>query len=225
MTEPQPAPLAVAEDAKRRRDLAGEIGALTAADADLSARPWYPIRPGDVVLSWLPPVGDVFAYGQTYLAVDDTAADGTALLREVSTTDLPSIDPETGKELPEYLLVYDEQQAHWTLECPDDEEGTDLAPWMSAEHLTGPEDVGAAKEWATRQIGRIEDLDERPVQGWKPWPGEQSAGLAAVFPEPPAGPHLTDFYSLWFEAGPAAVTVIRAGAVVHGHPAREEVGL
>lgn len=217
-----PAPLDVATAAKQRRDLPGEIGALTAADADLKQRWWFPLRPGDIVLSYLPPVADSPAYGQTYVAVDEgTDPAGCALLREVSTTDLP--DPEPAVDLPEYLLVYDEPNTHWQLECPDDETGTDLAPWVAAEYLTDPEDVGAAKEWATRQIGRIEDPDDRPVQGWKPWPSGQSTGLAAVFPEPPAGPHLTDFYSLWFEAGPDVVTVIRAGAVVHGNPTRTGV--
>jgi hypothetical protein len=34
-----------------------------------------------------------------------------------------------------------------------------------------------------------------------------------------AGEWPIPFYDLWFEAGPAALTVIRAGAVVHGTPA------
>lgn len=116
-------PLAAAEDAKHRRDIGGEIGALMAGDAELHRQPWVPLRPGDVVLCYLP--GDP-AYGQTYLAVPDEAdIDGHAMVREVSRTD----------------------------------EYTD-------------------------------------------------SGLAS-------------FYELWFEAGAHALTVIRAGAVVHGSPARE----
>jgi hypothetical protein len=83
----EPSPLAVAEDAKRRRDLAGEIGALTRADADLQRQPWAPLQPGDVVLSYLPASADMPAYGTTYLAVDeDTDLAGNAMLREVSHT-------------------------------------------------------------------------------------------------------------------------------------------
>lgn len=224
MTTPNaPAPLDVATAAKQRRDLAGEIGALTAADADLRRQPWFPIRPGDVVLSYLPPVADSPAYGQTYLAVDeDVDIAGCARLREVSTTDLP--DTEPGQDLPEYLLVFDELKGHWTLECPDDDTRTDMAPWMEAEHLTNPDDLDAAKAWAAEKVALIEDLAETPIEGWKPWPSEQSASLTPVLAgqDLPAGPYLTDFYSLWFEAGPAAVTVIRAGAAVHGTPARAE---
>lgn len=224
METPQPAPLAVAEEAKRRRDLAGEFDALTGADRDLRLRPWFPIRPGDVVLSYLPPVADSPAYGQTYLAVDDvTDVAGCAMLREVSTTDRP----EPSQDLPEYLLVFDEAKAHWTLECPDDETHSDLAPWQDAAHLTDPEGLDPAKAWAAEQIALIENLDENPIQGWKPWPSEQSTQLAAVVEGVwplGGGPRLTEFYALWFEAGPDVVTVIRAGVVVHGSPARAEAG-
>lgn len=115
-------PLAAAEDAKRRRDIGGEIGALLAGADDLARQPWVPLRPGDVVLCYLP--GDP-AYGQTFLAVsDETDIDGHAMVREVSRT----------------------------------HEYTD--------------------------------------------------------------PGLASFYEIWFEADPDRLTVIRAGAVVHGTPAR-----
>jgi hypothetical protein len=114
-------PLAAAEDAKRRRDIGGEIGALMSGDDALARQPWAPLRPGDVVLCYLP---GAVAYGQTFVAVDDeTDIDGHAMMREVSRTD-------------EY-----------------------------------------------------------------------------------ASPGLTGFYELWFEAGPHALTVIRAGGVVFGTPA------
>jgi hypothetical protein len=119
-------PLAAADAAKRRRDIGGEIGALIAGADDLARQPWGPLRAGDVVLTYLPPCGDIPAYGQTYLAVDDeTDIDGHAMMREVSRTD--ELCAETG---------------------------------------------------------------------------------------------LAQFYELWFEAGPHALVVIRAGAVVHGTPAR-----
>jgi hypothetical protein len=89
---------------------------------DLARQPWAPLRPGDVVLLYLPDP----PYGQTFLAVpDETDVDGHAMMREVSRTD---------------------------------------------EH---------------------------------------------------ADTNLAGFYELWFEAGAHALTVIRAGAVVHGSPARE----
>jgi hypothetical protein len=115
-------PLAAAEDAKRRRDIGGEIGALIAGGDDLARQPWAPLRPGDVVLCYLPGAP---AYGQTFLAVDDeTDVDGHAMMREVS---------------------------------------------------------------------RIDEF---------------------------AQPDLIEFYALWFEAGAHKLTVIRAGAVVFGTPAR-----
>lgn len=141
----EPSPLAQAEDAKRRRDLAGEISALQAGERELKAQPWYPLQPGDVVLCSLGPLGDGDEpYGETYLAAagDDAGmvdVDGGPMLRMVSGTDLG------------------EDQA-------DDRDG------------------------------------ETADQAWTP---------------PPCS-----FYELWFEAGPAALTVIRAGRVVHGDPAR-----
>jgi hypothetical protein len=121
-----PSPLAVAEDAKTRRDLIGELSSLTSADDDLRTKSWTPLRPGDVVLSYLPGKNDVPELGETYLAVDDDAdLSGHAMVRLVSAT-------------------YDDD--------------TSPTPIMS-------------------------------------------------------------FYSLWFEAGPNNLVVIRAGTVVHGTPA------
>jgi hypothetical protein len=65
-------PLAAAEDAKSRRDLAGEIGALPAADAQLRAQTWHPLQPGDVVLTHTA-FPDGFRHGETYVAVDPAA--------------------------------------------------------------------------------------------------------------------------------------------------------
>ncbi|MER5608287.1 hypothetical protein AB0F93_03520 [Micromonospora tulbaghiae] len=223
------APLAVAEDAKHRRDLAGEVDVLIAADRDLRRQPWFPLRPGDVVLSWLPPVAHAPAYGQTYVAVDDGATDlaDSAMLREVSTTDLPP----AGVQLPDWSLAYHQGSGHWELHALDDE-GTGLAPWETADHLIRPSQDAEAKAWAAEQIAEAEG--EGPT-GWKLWNGQSTAvgtlinaefagELVPTFGDNVAavGPQLTSFYSLWFEAGPAALTIIRAGAVVHGTPARTE---
>ncbi|MEU5111679.1 hypothetical protein AB0G64_09285 [Streptomyces longwoodensis] len=77
-------PLAQAEDAKRRRDLAGEAGALMAAGTALESAPWYPCRPGDVVHVHYPPAGDFSPFSETYL-VDD-AGDGLMSLRLLAHT-------------------------------------------------------------------------------------------------------------------------------------------
>ena len=69
----QASPLARAEDAKRRRDLAGELGVLMSAGDALESAPWYPCRPGDLVHVHYEAVGDVPlipAFGETYLIGD-----------------------------------------------------------------------------------------------------------------------------------------------------------
>jgi hypothetical protein len=153
---PESSPLAQAEDAKRRRDLGAEIGALQAGERELKTQPWYPLQPGDVVLCTLPPlVAGEEPYGETYLAAADddprlTDIDGGPMLRMVS--------------------------------------GTDLALALADAASAGDEDQG-------------DDGDGEPAdQAWT---------------QPPCS-----FYDLWFEAGPAALTVIRAGRIVHGHPTR-----
>lgn len=80
-------PLSRAEDAKRNRDLGAEIGILTSAGVDLESQPWYPLRPGDVVLM---STADG-AIGETYLGVDDGFE--TALSCTSSTEDTVSEAP------------------------------------------------------------------------------------------------------------------------------------
>ncbi|WP_031104314.1 hypothetical protein [Streptomyces sp. NRRL S-146] len=60
-------PLARAEDAKRRRDLGGELAALQQGHTDLTSAPWYPARPGDLVHVHYEAVGEMAAFGETYL--------------------------------------------------------------------------------------------------------------------------------------------------------------
>ncbi|MFI1030770.1 hypothetical protein [Streptomyces sp. NPDC020951] len=76
-TEEQRSPLAQAEDAKRARDLVGELDALLAGGVALETAPWYPCRPGDLVHVHHRAVGDVPltpAFGETYIVGD--AGDG-----------------------------------------------------------------------------------------------------------------------------------------------------
>jgi hypothetical protein len=70
-------PLAQAQNAKRSRDLAGEVGALMAGMDALEAAPWYPSRPGDLVHIGYSASGIFEAYGETYVIEQE---DGSAFL-------------------------------------------------------------------------------------------------------------------------------------------------
>ncbi|MFJ8348956.1 hypothetical protein ACIQ9J_21870 [Streptomyces sp. NPDC094153] len=64
---PEVSPLAQAEDAKRARDLVGEVGILMSAGADLESAPWHPVRPGDLVHVHYEAAGEMAAFGETYI--------------------------------------------------------------------------------------------------------------------------------------------------------------
>ncbi len=202
-------PLAVAEGFKRGRDLAGEISTLRAADTDLERRPWFPLQAGDVVLMHLG--ADEFspAFGETFVAVDDhTDIAGNAMLRQVSRT--PSLD--AGEPDPEYLLRYDTEAGCWAL---DAEFGEGLQPWRSNPELTDADALADARIWAAQHIQLVDDPDQLGyLQGREHDDGSVPWFLPLVAP----GEQLSSFYELWFEAGPALLTVIRAGAIVHGRP-------
>lgn len=67
-TDDEPrSPLARAEDAKRARDLVGEVGILMSAGADLESAPWYPVRPGDLVHVHYETAGTAATFGETYV--------------------------------------------------------------------------------------------------------------------------------------------------------------
>ncbi|WP_060879981.1 hypothetical protein [Streptomyces scabiei] len=66
-TEAQCSPLAQAEAAKRRRDLGGELGALTSAHDRLTSAPWHPVRPGDLVHVHYEATPTMAAFGETYV--------------------------------------------------------------------------------------------------------------------------------------------------------------
>ncbi|MGC5009784.1 hypothetical protein ACLQ2R_03360 [Streptosporangium sp. DT93] len=77
----QASPLAQAEDAKRRRDLGGELDALAAGQASLQNAPWYPLQPGDVVHVSYAAINDVVsAFGETYL-IEAGSCDGFLNMR------------------------------------------------------------------------------------------------------------------------------------------------
>ncbi|PWG08755.1 hypothetical protein DF268_35880 [Streptomyces sp. V2] len=62
-------PLTQAEDAKRRRDLQGELEALGRGVRSLTEASWYPARPGDLVHIHYPAAGagDFPEFGETYI--------------------------------------------------------------------------------------------------------------------------------------------------------------
>ncbi len=213
----EPAPLATAADAKRRRDLAGDIGALTDGDAALRRQPWVPLQPGDVVLSHLPAQGDCPAYGSTYLAVDDgTDIAGNAMLREVRVTRPAVDDADPDADGPEYLLRYDTTAGRWAIHA---QMGTgDLELWTSNGAIT-PDDLPGAQRWAAREISDCQDEHDPQLTGWR----QHGTGWTPLFADDAeqadADARLVPFYDLWFEHGPDGLVVIRGGALIHGAPA------
>jgi hypothetical protein len=84
-------PRARAEDAKRARDLVGELGALTDADSRLTSAPWYPVRPGDLVHVHYEQAGAFPAFGETYIVGD--AGDGLLGMQLLAHTLPAAVDP------------------------------------------------------------------------------------------------------------------------------------
>lgn len=125
-------PVAQAEQAKRERDLSGEVGALQAGYEALISAPWYPAQAGDLV--------HVFYWGS-----------------------LADAMPPQGET---YVVEHSEKEG-----------GLVLRLLHADEHLAGP---------------------------------DGGAGMCA--PGLPDDPLM----ELWMEAGPAALTIVRAGRVVHG---------
>lgn len=77
-------PLARAEDAKRRRDLGGEVGALTNGYAALTSASWYPARPGDLVHVHYEGHRQSPAWGETYVV--GPAEHGMLSLQPIAST-------------------------------------------------------------------------------------------------------------------------------------------
>ncbi|MFD3483810.1 hypothetical protein [Streptomyces sp. NPDC058665] len=127
-------PLARAEDAKRRRDIGGEIGALRSGERALKTAPWYPSRAGDLVHVHYEGIGDIRAWGETYV-----------------------VEPEPGF--------------------------ADSLRLRLLHHTAKGDAATMAGVWATNS-------------------GD---------PDP--------LFDMWFEAGPARITVVRDGRVMHPVPA------
>lgn len=60
-------PLQQAEDAKRARDLGGELGALLEGGRSLESAPWYPAQAGDIIHVHYEQAGTIPPCGETYL--------------------------------------------------------------------------------------------------------------------------------------------------------------
>jgi hypothetical protein len=77
-----PSPLAQAEQAKRRRDLPGEIAAVQAGQRALETAPWYPARAGDLVhVHYYGSLADMTPeMGETYV-VENSEDEGGLVLR------------------------------------------------------------------------------------------------------------------------------------------------
>ncbi|NJP93949.1 hypothetical protein HCN51_31695 [Nonomuraea sp. FMUSA5-5] len=75
-------PLEMAEQAKRQRDLVGELGALTSGYEALTSAPWYPAQAGDIVhvFYWGSFTEAIPAQGETYV-VEHSEAEGGLVLR------------------------------------------------------------------------------------------------------------------------------------------------
>lgn len=226
--EPPYSPRAAADDAKRGRDLLGEIDVLRAADDDLTRRHWFPIQAGDVVLTFLPAAATP-EYGVTYVACPgEVDIAGNAMLCEVSRTRQPWDDAEPKPKVPDYELRYDTEAGCWTLLTNDYDPHQDreyLRQWHAAPQLTDPAAVDAAQQWATPLVNDVEQPSaDHEVIGWRQagegYQPEFDDDAAQAAYAQSAADALTPFYDLWFEVGPRDLVVIRAGAVVHGDPAR-----
>lgn len=69
-----PSPLEQAQAAKRQRNIAGEIDALTQGCNSLENAPWYPPQPGDVVRVSYDALGEsIPAWGETYQVTEELA--------------------------------------------------------------------------------------------------------------------------------------------------------
>ncbi len=190
---PADAPLVLAQDAKRRRDLGAELAILTGAQRDLESQPWLPLQAGDVVLMYLPDAAaNGGPLGETYLAVDDPDGFGVGL-RQVSTRYGDDVGP-AGE--PANMCV-----AHGEQGDPED------ADWFCPRcYPNGPRPEPVPDPLLMARLDSIvnsgiddEDQDdESPSQ---------------------AREYLYSIEDLWFEAGAATLSVIRAGAVLFGTPA------
>jgi hypothetical protein len=114
----QASSLAQAEDAKRARDLVGEIGALTAGHNRLTSAAWYPARPGDLVHIAYETAGDFPPFGETYAVEAGQWEDGLNL--RLLTHSLPAtVDADMAAGMTGCFAV-------------DDDPDPLMEPWMEA---------------------------------------------------------------------------------------------
>jgi hypothetical protein len=128
----QASPVAQADDAKRRRDLVGEIGALTAGHDRLTSAAWYPVRPGDLVLIAYEQAGEFPAFGEAY-AVEPGQHDGMLSLRLLHAV------ANDGKPLGSVAGVF----------AVDDDPDPLMEPWMEA----GPHRLTIVREGRPVHVG------------------------------------------------------------------------
>ncbi|MET9089657.1 hypothetical protein ABZX77_48705 [Streptomyces sp. NPDC004237] len=183
-------PLAQAEDAKRRRDLDGELTALMQGGISLASAPWYPARPGDLVHVHYEAGGLSDAFGETYLIA---AGDGGFLSMQLLAHTLPETkdtaglvgcfavedDPDPLTELwmeagPHRLtIVRDGQAVH------DGPSGS-LGAAARGEAPTAAQDLAAAVHDAERYLSAREpELALARLQSHKPLPPCGAPGFTA----------------------------------------------
>lgn len=72
---PPASPLQQAQQAKQRRDIGGEIGALMSGDQALREAPWYPAQAGDLLIVHHEASDRTVATGDSYVVVKDDIGD------------------------------------------------------------------------------------------------------------------------------------------------------
>lgn len=107
--EQQKSPLAEAEDAKRHRDLAGEVGALMSGHARLTGAAWYPVRQGDLVHVAYEQAGEFPAFGETY-AVEAGQREGGFNLRPLTHSMPATVDADMAAGMVGCFAVEDDPE-------------------------------------------------------------------------------------------------------------------
>ncbi|MFJ3794983.1 hypothetical protein ACIPSJ_01705 [Streptomyces sp. NPDC090088] len=183
-------PLAQAEEAKRRRDLDGELSALMQGGIDLASAPWYPMRPRDLVHIHYENTPTMPVFGETYVIGD--AGQGllsmellahTCSLDEpmglvghfaAEATDCPIFEAWFEGGPHRLTIVRDGQVVH-------DGPSRSLGPTAAAGALTAAQDLADAARDAKRYLERGEpELALARLQSHRPLP---PCGIAGPMPE------------------------------------------
>ncbi|MEU9349059.1 hypothetical protein AB0D74_48465 [Streptomyces sp. NPDC048278] len=187
-------PVAQAEDAKRRRDIVGEVGALMAAGSALESAPWYPVRPGDLVHIAYEAAGDTPASGETYI-VDETSGPGDVPPGLMSLHLLavsPGVPPEQAQfagpfateaaDCPIYELWFEAGPHRLTIvrdgQVVHDGPSRSLGAAAAAGALTSARDLAAAAADAVRYLEHGEpELARARLRSHKPLPPCGAPGI------------------------------------------------